>query len=89
MTDLLAEYVGKAVIVTTVGRIYVGKLTGYDPSHLRLEEASWVADQGRVTESLRTGSLNEVEPYPKPMLVQRGVITDLTEWDHGLPREPK
>src|SRR5688500_8244022 len=39
VTDLLQAYAGKAVIVTTVGRIYLGRLVGYDPSHLLLEDA--------------------------------------------------
>lgn len=89
MTDLLAGYVGQTIIVTTVGRIYVGRLKAYDPSHLQLEDAAWVADQGRVNESLLNGTLAEVEPYPDPMLVQRGVVTDITLWRHELPREPR
>jgi hypothetical protein len=77
------------VVVTTVGRIYLGRLVAYDPSHLLLEDASWLADMGRVHEALERGTFQEVEPYPDPMLVFRGVISDLTLWRHALPREAR
>lgn len=89
MTDLLEELKGQAVLVTTVGRIYVGRLVAWDPSHLKLADASWVADVGQPEETLRTGNLPDVQRYRDPAYVGRGVISDLTLWRHNLPTRPQ
>ncbi len=40
--------------------------------------------------ALKTGVLDEVEPYPEGLVVVgRGAIVDACVWPHALPREMK
>ena len=73
----------------TVTHHYTGRLAAADESFLLLEDAAWIADDGRFADALSSGSLNEVEPYPGACLVSRGAVLDVCQWDHELPREQK
>jgi len=79
---------GKNVLVRTVTNYYTGKLLSCD-GFLHLEEAAWIADTGRFADALRTGKLNEVEPYPADCWVAVGSVVDVSEWQHELPRTQK
>ena len=81
--------VGTAYFIRTVTYHLVGRLTRVGPLELELEDAAWVADSGRWNEALRTGKLSEVEPFPEPVIVGRGAISDATPWRHPLPLEVK
>lgn len=87
--ELLDSYIGKNVFVRTVTHHYTGRLAAADERFLRLEDAAWIADDGRFADALSTGSLNEVEPYPAECLVAVGALLDLCEWGHDLPRTQK
>lgn len=89
IASALDEYLGKGVFVRTVTHHHTGRLTGYDKQFLVLDEAAWVADSGRWADALRTGVLNEVEPFPYRCLVAVGAVVDICAWDHELPREQK
>jgi hypothetical protein len=84
---------GKNVLVRTVTHYYTGRLAGQvDGAHaswLHLEDAAWIADTGRFSDALRTGQLNEVEPYPGVCYVAVGAIVDVCHWPHDLPRTQK
>lgn len=86
---LLDSYKGKAVFVRTVTYHYTGTLVEADDTFLRLADAAWIADDGRFTQALQDGTLNEVEPYPGECLVAIGSVVDLCEWTHDLPRTQK
>ena len=86
---MLDDYVGKNVFVRTVTHHYTGRLAEVDERFLKLEDAAWIADDGRFTQALADGTLNEVEPYPAGCLVAVGSIIDLCEWTHDLPRTQK
>lgn len=87
--SLLDSYIGEAVFVRTVTHHYTGRLVAVDDVFLRLEEAAWIADDGRFTQALADGMLSEVEPYPGACLVAIGSVVDLCEWGHDLPRTQK
>ncbi len=79
--------VGESVFIRTVTHHYTGKLVKVYPNELVLTDAAWIADDGRFSEALSTGKLNEVEPYPDgEVIVPRGCIVDCTRWPHALPR---
>jgi len=80
---------GKAYFIRTVTLYYTGRLVRITDTDLVLEDAAWIADTGRFFNALKTGVLNEVEPYVNPAIVPRGGIIDATVWDHPLPREQK
>lgn len=86
---MLKDLVGKNVFVRTVTHHYTGRLAAHDPHFLELEDAAWIADDGRFADALAEGSLNEVEPYPGSCLVAVGALLDVSEWLHDLPRTQK
>ena len=86
---LIDAYLGANIFVRTVTHHYTGRLAAADESFLLLEDAAWIADDGRFADALSSGSLNEVEPYPGACLVSRGAVIDVCPWDHELPREQK
>ena len=81
--------IGQAYFIRTVTYHYTGTLVGYDDHCLQLADAAWIADSGRFANALKTGELNEVEPYPGQVLVWRQSIVDMAEWNHELPRSVK
>lgn len=83
--------IGTNYIIRTVTYHFVGRLVRVTDTDLVLEEAAWVADSGRWATALKTGVLNEVEPYPDghEVIVSRGSLVDACEWSHPLPRVQK
>jgi len=81
--------VGNAVFVRTVTLYYTGRVAEITPESVVLTDAAWIADTGRFSEALRTGTLGEVEPFSLPVEIGRGAIVDVTTWPHALPREVK
>lgn len=82
---------GNTVYIRTVTHHYTGKIVLLTKDEIVLHDASWVADSGRWADALRTGILNEVEPYPDGVLVSvnRGAGCDVSDWKHALPRTQK
>ena len=83
---LLEQYIEKNVFIRTVTYHYTGKLQAIDSQWLELDEATWIAESARWADSLKTGELVEVEPYPGRCLVSRDAVVDICEWLHELPR---
>ena len=81
--------IGKAYLIRTVTLYVVGRLAEVHPQELLLTDAAWIADTGRFADALVTGRLNEVEPFPGPVILGRGSIVDATAWTHVLPLEQK
>ncbi len=83
--------VGKNYFIRTVTHHLTGKLIKVTAKELVLEDAAWIADDGRFHEALKTGKLNEVEPFPKGLevVVGRGALIDAVEWTHSLPVDVK
>jgi len=81
------RYLGKNVVIRSVTYHYIGRLALVCSDALVLEDASWLACSVRWGEGLRTGKVDEVEPYPGECTVSSGAIIDVSPWDHDLPRE--
>jgi hypothetical protein len=81
--------VGDAIFVRTVTYHYTGKLVAVTDADIVLDEAAWIAEDGRFSQALATGELNEIEPYPGRCVVSRGAIIDWCNWTHALPRTVK
>jgi hypothetical protein len=78
--------IGKAYLIRTVTMHYTGRVVVVTDSDVMLDDAAWIADTGRFSDSLSSGELSEVEPYPGRVAVCRGAIVDFSEWSHDLPR---
>lgn len=81
--------VGKAYFIRTVTNYFTGKVDAITDSDIVLSDAAWIADTGRFHTALKTGKLNEVEPYPDGCIVARGAIIDMARWPHVLPGDQK
>jgi hypothetical protein len=81
--------VGENYLIRTVTMIQIGRLESVGPQELVLSSAAWIADTGRFYDALKTGKLNEVEPFPDEVIIGRGSIIDATIWTHKLPKEQK
>lgn len=82
--------VGNIVFIRTVTHYYTGRIVELSATEIELEDVAWVADTGRFSDALKTGTLGEVEPYPDGRVaVGRGALVDASIWKHALPREQK
>lgn len=81
--------IGKAYLIRTVTNFWTGRLVAVHSDSLVLEDAAWVADTGRFHQAVTSGTLNEVEPVPRNVIVGRGSIVDATEWPFQLPKDAK
>jgi hypothetical protein len=80
---------GDSILIRTVTMYQVGRVVSVGPDSITLDEASWVADLGRLGEALASGKLLEVEKVPAWVTVGRGAIVDIYPWAHALPDSTK
>lgn len=83
--------IGKNYFIRTVTHHLTGRLTKVTSKELVIQDAAWIADDGRFNEAIKDGKLNEIEPFPDGLdvIVGRGSIIDAIEWKHALPRNVK
>lgn len=81
--------IGKNVLIRTVTHYYTGKLVCAADGFFELHDVAWIADTGRFSQALKTGTLNEVEPMGGPVFVSIGAVVDISIWVHPLPLEMK
>ena len=72
--------IGRKYFIRTVTHHHTGILVAVNSQEIIIKEAAWIADDGRLTDSLQTGNFNEVEMFPKSLvLIGRGSIIDAVE----------
>jgi hypothetical protein len=83
--------VGQNYFIRTVTFYFTGELVSVGEQELVLRNAAWIADTGRFMDAIKTGTLNEVEPFPdgEEVIVGRAAIIDAVRWSHPLPRAQK
>lgn len=83
-------HVGKNYFIRTVTHHIVGRLMKVTSQELVVEDAAWIADDGRFHEALKSGKFSEVEPFPVgEVIIGRGSLIDATKWNHELVREAR
>ena len=70
---------GKNILIRTVTNFYTGRVIEENSKFLRLEKAAWIADTGRFSDALASSIFGEVEPYPRPVIVMKAAMVDVTE----------
>lgn len=82
---------GEPYLIRTVTMIYTGRLIKASTNELVLVEACWIPDTGRWMEACKSGSFDEVEPYPinAEVIINRDAVLDLFKIDFKLPQEQK
>lgn len=83
------RYEGRNVFIRTVTHHYTGRLVAIEKQWLTLEDAAWIADDGRFADCLANGTPSEVEPFPGGCVIAAGAVLDVSPWDHDLPRVQK
>lgn len=73
--------IGSNYFIRTVTHHHTGKLVQVTQQELVLENAAWIADDGRLTEALSSGEFAEVELFPagRQVIIGRGSIIDAVE----------
>ncbi len=85
--------IGKNYIIRTVTMIFVGKLVRVYKSEIVLDNASWIAELGRLNQCFSKGledsEDSEIEPFNSDIIVGRGAIIDACVYNHPVPTEAK
>lgn len=79
------DWIQKGTVVLTKGPNdhYVGRIVMFlSDSKVELEEASWVADSGRLSEFVKNGRTDNMEIEPVGRVVT--TFNDIIEWPHKL-----
>jgi hypothetical protein len=73
--------IGANYFIRTVTHHLTGRLVGVTTQELVLESAAWIADDGRLTDALKTCTFNEVEIFPanQNVIVGRGSMIDAVQ----------
>ena len=82
--------IGGKYFIRTVTHHHTGRLVQVTSQELVLEDAAWIADDGRLQPALESGVFNEVEMFPKGsrVIVGRAAIVDAVEIG-SIPMEQK
>jgi hypothetical protein len=76
---------GKPVLFHTVTYAFAGRLAAVQGTTVVIEDATWVADVGRIGTSVKTCEFNEAEHMGKTLIINAQAIVYMTE----LPEMPK
>ncbi len=73
--------IGANYFIRTVTHHHTGKLVAVTPHELVIENAAWIADDGKFSAALQTCEFSEVEMFPagSRVLVGRGSLIDAVE----------
>lgn len=80
--------IGRNYFIRTVTHHIIGRLLSVTAQELFLEDAAWVAEDGRFSECLASGKVKEADPAPNGQcIVGRGSLIDAYPWNHPLIRQ--
>lgn len=73
--------IGANYFIRTVTHHHTGKLVAINEHELILENAAWIADDGRFAQAVARSEFDEVEPFPsgKQVILGRGSLIDAVE----------
>ncbi len=72
--------IGENYLIRTVTFTLTGKVKSKTSNFLVLEQADWIADTGRFSQSLEDqDKFSEVEPFKNDAIVAKGAIVDATK----------
>ena len=83
------DFVGKKLFIRTVTYHLTGKVVKIIGQFMELKDAAYIASDGRFTQAIDDGELDEIEPVKVQVWVNINSITDIYLWKHKLPRKQK
>ncbi len=88
-TSIHPYQIGAPYFIRTVTHHHTGRLVAVTEHELVLEDAAWIADDGRFADALKSGAFSEVEPFPDgPVIIGRGSVIDAVKIS-ATPRSQK
>ncbi|MBU1711427.1 MAG: hypothetical protein KKE17_15630 [Proteobacteria bacterium] len=83
--------VGTAYFIRTVTNYFIGVCIGKEETELFMNKCSWIPDTGHFHKFVRTGIIQEVEPFNADTVVMLNcdAIVDAIEWKHEIPTDAK
>ena len=82
--------IGGTYFIRTVTHHLTGRLTKVSEHELVIEDAAWIADDGRFAEAVKSGEFGEIEPFPDgPVIVGRGSLIDARRVAFPAPRSQR
>jgi hypothetical protein len=88
-TDMQSLKVGQCYLISTTHAWYTGRVKSVSFTDVVLQDAACVSHPQVRHETLTTGELAVVDPYPDEVILATGSIIEAALWNHPLPREPK
>lgn len=85
------KLIGQKILVRTVTYFQLGEVVAVHDGFLELNGASWVADTGRLGQTIADGpdNLSEIEMLGDGVYVNLGAVIDIIPWRHKLPTKTK
>jgi hypothetical protein len=82
--------IGQPYFIRTITHHLTGRLVEVTDHELWLEDAAWIADDGRFAQAVEEGEFSEVEPFPSGLTVAvgRGSLIDAVKIT-AVPRSQK
>lgn len=83
--------IGVNVFVATITAHYTGKVVAVSEEEVALEDAAWIADDGRFAGAMKSGEFSEVEPFPDGdrIVLNRSTFLFWRVLPQTLPRSQK
>lgn len=82
--------IGAPYFIRTVTYHLTGRLVQVTNQELVIEDAAWIADDGRFAQAMEKGTFAEVEPFPSgQVIIGRGSLIDARKITFELPRSQK
>lgn len=83
--------IGKSVLIRTATFHYIGTIQDMEfegeTGYFVLNPAVWLADSGRFSTALRTGTIAEYEVLPDGVIIFKNAAVDMMPWNHPVPTE--
>jgi hypothetical protein len=76
---------GSKVLIRTVTYHHIGTVSENDGKFVTLKDCGWLADSGRFSECLNTGTVSEFESSPVNCCINLDSIIDAWPWNHSVP----
>jgi hypothetical protein len=82
---------GTNVFVATITAHYTGRVVAVSEEEIAIEDAAWIADDGRFSGAMKSGEFSEVEPFPDGdrVMLNRSTFLFWRVLPQTLPRSQK
>lgn len=82
---------GEKLFIMTITAHFTGLVTAVSEDEIELDEAAWIADDGRFADAMKTGEFKEVEPFQTgtKVVLNRATFLAVRRLTTDLPRSQK